>query len=150
MLIVSHDRYFLNKMATRIVEMTENGVYSYQGNYEDYRHEKAKMEASGSSGSDAAEKSSRSEERRTAVEAPVREPAHPAAQEEKRGGKNQFRQRQLEQEIKTLEEEKRRYEEELAAAGSDYEKLMEMEGRKKETERKIEEKLEEWLLLTES
>ena len=35
-------------------------------------------------------------------------------------------------------------------AGSDYEKLMEMEGRKKETERKIEEKLEEWLLLTES
>lgn len=82
LLIVSHDRYFLNKMATRIVEMTENGVYSYQGNYEDYRHEKAKMEASGSSGSDAAEKSSRSEERRTAVEAPVREPAHPAAQEE--------------------------------------------------------------------
>lgn len=46
--------------------------------------------------------------------------------------------------------EKSRYEEELAAAGSDYEKLMEMEGRKKETERKIEEKLEEWLLLTES
>lgn len=150
LLIVSHDRYFLNKMATRIVEMTENGVYSYQGNYEDYRHEKAKMEASGSSGNDAAEKSSRSEERRTVVEAPVREPVHPAAQEEKRGGKNQFRQRQLEQEIKTLEEEKRRYEEELAAAGSDYEKLMEMEGRKKKTERKIEEKLEEWLLLTES
>ena len=59
LLIVSHDRYFLNKMATRIVEMTENGVYSYQGNYEDYRHEKAKMEASESSGSDAAEKSSR-------------------------------------------------------------------------------------------
>jgi len=27
---------------------------------------------------------------------------------------------------------------------------MEMEGRKKETERQIEEKLEEWLLLTES
>lgn len=30
LLIVSHDRYFLNKMATRIVEMTEDGVYSYQ------------------------------------------------------------------------------------------------------------------------
>ena len=51
-------------------------------------------------------KSSRSEERRTAVEAPVREPASGCAGR-KRGGKNQFRQRQLEQEIKTLEEEKK-------------------------------------------
>lgn len=36
MLIVSHDRYFINKLATAIVELTPEGVNSYIGNYDDY------------------------------------------------------------------------------------------------------------------
>lgn len=36
MLIVSHDRYFINKLATRIVELTPNGCNQYLGNYDDY------------------------------------------------------------------------------------------------------------------
>ena len=36
MLIVSHDRYFINKLATRIVELTPNGCHNYLGNYDDY------------------------------------------------------------------------------------------------------------------
>ena len=36
MLIVSHDRYFINKLATSIVELTPNGVNTYIGNYDDY------------------------------------------------------------------------------------------------------------------
>ncbi len=36
MLIVSHDRYFINKLATAIVELTPDGVNSYIGNYDDY------------------------------------------------------------------------------------------------------------------
>lgn len=36
MLIVSHDRYFINKLATRIVELTPNGCNNYLGNYDDY------------------------------------------------------------------------------------------------------------------
>lgn len=36
MLIVSHDRYFINKLATSIVELTPEGVNSYIGNYDDY------------------------------------------------------------------------------------------------------------------
>lgn len=36
MLIVSHDRYFINKLATRIVELTPNGCNNYMGNYDDY------------------------------------------------------------------------------------------------------------------
>lgn len=35
-LIVSHDRYFINKLATSIVELTPEGVNSYIGNYDDY------------------------------------------------------------------------------------------------------------------
>ncbi|MDE6723612.1 MAG: ABC-F family ATP-binding cassette domain-containing protein, partial [Eubacterium sp.] len=36
MLIVSHDRYFINKLATSIIELTPNGVNTYIGNYDDY------------------------------------------------------------------------------------------------------------------
>lgn len=36
MLIVSHDRYFINKLATRIVELTPDGCNNYLGNYDDY------------------------------------------------------------------------------------------------------------------
>lgn len=36
MLIVSHDRYFINKLATRIVELTPHGCNNFPGNYDDY------------------------------------------------------------------------------------------------------------------
>ena len=36
MLIVSHDRYFINKLATSIIELTPRGVNHYLGNYDDY------------------------------------------------------------------------------------------------------------------
>jgi len=35
-LFVSHDRYFLNKTADVIFELTSDGVKSYRGNYDDY------------------------------------------------------------------------------------------------------------------
>ena len=41
MLIISHDRYFINKLATRILELKEDGVKEYLGNY-DYYAEKQK------------------------------------------------------------------------------------------------------------
>ena len=40
MLIVSHDRYFINKLATRILELTPNGINEYMGNYDDYAAKK--------------------------------------------------------------------------------------------------------------
>ncbi|MFB4166038.1 ribosomal protection-like ABC-F family protein [Alteribacillus sp. JSM 102045] len=36
LLFVSHDRYFLNRMATKIVELTENGLHEYLGDYDYY------------------------------------------------------------------------------------------------------------------
>lgn len=36
MLMVSHDRYFINKLADRILYLTENGVVSVSGNYDDF------------------------------------------------------------------------------------------------------------------
>ncbi len=36
MLIVSHDRYFINKLATRILELKKDGITEYLGNYDYY------------------------------------------------------------------------------------------------------------------
>ena len=36
MLIVSHDRYFINKLATRILELGKDGITEYLGNYDEY------------------------------------------------------------------------------------------------------------------
>ena len=36
MLMVSHDRYFINKLADKILYLTPNGVIEYEGNYDDY------------------------------------------------------------------------------------------------------------------
>ena len=46
MLIVSHDRYFINKIADRILLLTNNGVKEYLGNY-DYYLERTTAEKSG-------------------------------------------------------------------------------------------------------
>jgi len=45
-LTVSHDRYFINRVATRVIEMRPDGVSEYLGNYDDYI-EKKRLEALG-------------------------------------------------------------------------------------------------------
>ena len=39
-LYVSHDRYFINQTATRILDLTPNGIVSYVGNYDYYIEQK--------------------------------------------------------------------------------------------------------------
>ena len=47
---VSHDRYFINTTATRILELTGGGLNSYMGNYDDYIEKKDNPLVSGSGG----------------------------------------------------------------------------------------------------
>lgn len=41
LIFISHDRYFLNKISTRTLELTPNGILSYLGNYDYYLEKKA-------------------------------------------------------------------------------------------------------------
>ena len=44
MLFVSHDHDFVDKLATRVIELTPDGIHSYKGNYESYLHQKEMAE----------------------------------------------------------------------------------------------------------
>lgn len=42
-IIVAHDRYFLNRVVTKVVEIDNGQVISFQGNYSDYASKKAQL-----------------------------------------------------------------------------------------------------------
>ncbi len=43
LILVSHDQYFLNRIATHIVEVRSRKLYSYTGNFDDYVRERAQQ-----------------------------------------------------------------------------------------------------------
>lgn len=45
LLLVTHDRYFLNRVTTRILELDKGKLYAYEGNYEMFLEKKAEREA---------------------------------------------------------------------------------------------------------
>ena len=45
LLFVSHDRYFINRVATQVLELSEEGSTLYLGDYEYYLEKKAELEA---------------------------------------------------------------------------------------------------------
>jgi ATP-binding cassette subfamily F protein 3 len=59
-LIVSHDRYFLNRIPSRIVELTPSGLVNYLGGY-DYYAERKEAEAEGRRGPSALAKTAETE-----------------------------------------------------------------------------------------
>ena len=42
-LVVAHDRYFLNRIATKIIEIDAGNITTFQGNYSDYAAKKAQL-----------------------------------------------------------------------------------------------------------
>lgn len=40
MLFVSHDRDFINELATHVIELTANGAHMYHGNYDDFTYQR--------------------------------------------------------------------------------------------------------------
>jgi ATP-binding cassette subfamily F protein 3 len=44
-IFVSHDRYFIDRLATRVLEVENGTVHTYEGNYEDYLRKKEELAA---------------------------------------------------------------------------------------------------------
>ena len=44
LLLITHDRYFLNRVVNKIIELDDGSLYSYEGNYEAFLEKKAERE----------------------------------------------------------------------------------------------------------
>jgi ATP-binding cassette subfamily F protein 3 len=94
---VSHDRYFIDKLATRVFEVGEGKVEVYPGNYEDYRWRKE----------GGAEKLQETVSRSTMIAQPVNGNKNEAAAPDDAKSKrlNPIKRKQMEDRVKELEAE---------------------------------------------
>ncbi|QAT43666.1 ribosomal protection-like ABC-F family protein [Aminipila luticellarii] len=154
-IVVSHDRYFLNKIPTRIMELDTDGITAYLGSY-DYYMEKKQEIASGkkylnelnsaqnSGGMEASaavdfNNLSASEQRRINKEL------------EAKARRKEREQKRLEEEIESLEKEMAELEEEMCREEvfSDHVLLAKYHDRSEECKTKLSEAYDHWVLVQE-
>ena len=136
LLIISHDRYFINKLADRILTLEPDGVKEYLGNY-DYYLERTKSEA-------ADEKQTAEKKEKPQNEYFLKK--QQASEERKR----QTRLKKAEEEIERLDaeiEETQRLISTIEVA-SDYERLLELTAKLEELQKAQEAQYEIWEALT--
>ncbi len=137
MLFVSHDRYLLNKIPDKIIEMTRNGITVYEGNY-DYYLERQQFFA---------------ENRKE--EAPKGNPksnsgsSYKGKEQRKADAKRRARIKELEEQIAWLEKETGILQEELTQEEvyTDYQLATEKTVKIEENSKKLDAFYEEWEIL---
>ena len=127
LLFVSHDRYFINRFATRIWELSDGVITDYHVGFERYRRIKTELEPA--------------EEKKTVKEKPLQD------KKQKPGRNAQSAKRRLtivEREIAAQEDAVAALERQLEAAAQDYEKYAALYGEKTAAEEKLGELMERW------
>ncbi|CAK1608722.1 ABC-F family ATP-binding cassette domain-containing protein [Streptococcus oralis] len=139
LLFVSHDRYFINRVATHVLELSENGSTLYLGDYDYYVDKKAEMEVSQteevSTSNQAKETSSVND--------------YQAQKESQKEARKLMRQiESLEAEIEELETQSQAISEQMLET-NDAEKLMELQAELDKISHRQEEAMLEWEELSE-
>ena len=139
LLFVSHDRYFINRVATHVLELSENGSTLYLGDYDYYVDKKAEMEVSqieeASTSNQAKEVSSVND--------------YQAQKESQKEVRKLMRQiENLEAEIEELESQSQTISEQMLET-NDAEKLMELQVELDKISHRQEEAMLEWEELSE-
>lgn len=141
LLMVSHDRYMLNKIPDFIMEFTGTGVETYKGGYDDYFAEK-----------------DRRRQRMMAQQAPAAAPAKPASNSGYRTRQQKHEEivrrqklKSLESEIAQLEEKITSLEEEITLPEviADYQRMAEKCNELEQTKQILSETMDQWLELSE-
>jgi len=139
LLFVSHDRYFINRVATHVLELSEDGSTLYLGDYDYYVEKKAEVEAS------------QTEEVSTSNQAKEASPAndYQAQKESQKEARKLMRQiENLEAEIEELETQSQAISEQMLET-NDAEKLMELQAELDKISHRQEEAMLEWEELSE-
>ena len=139
LLFVSHDRYFINRVATHVLELSENGSTLYLGDYDYYVEKKAEVEMS------QTEEASTSNQAKEA--SPVND--YQAQKESQKEARKLMRQiENLEAEIEELESQSQAISEQMLET-NDAEKLMELQAELDKISHRQEEAMLEWEELSE-
>jgi ATP-binding cassette subfamily F protein 3 len=150
LLFISHDRYFLNKMAERIVELHPGGTEHYLGNYDDYVEKKQELEDIAREAAEARLASSKNSAK-SDPSLSVTEKSGAASFEADKQAKREERNRQrkqeaLEQQIAKLETEITELEAQMALPEiyQDYMKLQELQESAEDHKLQLAKAYEEW------
>lgn len=135
-IVVSHDRYFLQRIPTRILELTQDGVIEYLGRYDYYLEKK-------SQGISAKKYFSKVQEKSAGDAAQQRRLKKEREAEERRRARLSEK---LETEISELENQISELEHNLCKPEnmSDYELLARLGAEREETEKRLAEAYDEW------
>ncbi len=134
-LFVSHDRYFLNKTADVIVEMSPNGVKSHRGNYDSYVSFNSVLSGEVSQSSKSDSKGATDYESSKRYQAQIRSLKKKIESSEEK--------------INLLEEQIEECNEKLCECGADFEKAKEFFERRTALETELEQVYEMWNNLSE-
>ncbi|MGT2949222.1 ABC-F family ATP-binding cassette domain-containing protein [Streptococcus devriesei] len=136
LIFVSHDRYFINRLATKVLEISENGSKLYLGDYDYYLEKKSE------------ETAKRENQALAASAANTAQDYH-----SQKAGQKELRKvtRRLEEVEKTLEQLENQQESisEQMAATNDANQLMDLQGEIDQLVLQQEELMEEWAALSE-
>ena len=139
LLFVSHDRYFINRVATHVLELSENGSTLYLGDYDYYVEKKAEVEMT------QTEEASTSNQAKEA--SPVND--YQAQKESQKEVRKLMRQiENLEAEIEELESQSQTISEQMLET-NDAGKLMELQAELDKISHRQEEAMLEWEELSE-
>ncbi|MGF7186756.1 ATP-binding cassette subfamily F protein uup [Desulfitispora alkaliphila] len=134
--VVSHDRYFLDKVATEIFSIKRGGaIEKYIGNFSEYQQLQSQMEkpkVGDNKVSKGKDKGNRQKEKKV-----------------KLTFKEQKEYQEIEAVITKTEEELQKVNQEINETASDYERLQQLVERQKEIEEQLEYLLERWAYLSE-
>jgi ATP-binding cassette, subfamily F, member 3 len=137
-LFVSHDRYFINRIATRVVELANNEFTNYLGDYDYFLEKKAEMDAV---------EALKQAQKQASEELGSDKKRYEQDKETKRLERQRNRRiEEIEQKVEELEETVLEKETLLAdpAVYEDYEKVQELNESIKAMQQEIETLMEEW------
>jgi len=134
-IFISHDRYFVNKIANRIIEVENKKTVNYIGGYDFYKREKEKQKSI--------------IEEKVVVKKEKKKEKRNKPNPQNEGKKKAKRILTLEEDIQKFEELIKEKDNEMESNASDHQKINELYNEKQELQNKLDVVLEEWMELSE-